>query len=252
MRKLPVLLGVFAVVAWQSTALSRTGFAGDLGWLDITHLFQGTHVDVHCPESDKQCGHERCVTRAPVQDCVVGEKKVYKTSIHCEHVAIPETRYKWEWKCIEKEVPAEYCKTVCEPQKVDHCYQSEHWEKQDLGCAEVYCKSCQTKLEKVPCMTCKTEPGKTTVKVHYWSFVRVPYTVYRQVEREICVKQPRYEKVEIPVTRYVACEHCGGKGCEHCLGKICEHCLGKGCEYCRGRSASIATEGDPSTAGDRQ
>jgi hypothetical protein len=29
------------------------------------------------------------------------------------------------------------------------------------------------------------------------------------------VKQPRFEKVEVPITRYV-CEHCGGLGCKHC------------------------------------
>ena len=53
------------------------------------------------------------------------------------------------------------------------------------------------------------------MKVHYWSYVKVPYTVYRQVAQEVCVKQPRCEKVDVAVTRYV-CEYCGGKGCKHC------------------------------------
>ena len=43
----------------------------------------------------------------------------------------------------------------------------------------------------------------------------MPYTVYRQVEKEVGVKQPCYEKVEVPVMRHV-CEHCGGLGCEFC------------------------------------
>jgi hypothetical protein len=121
-------------------------------------------------------------------------------------------------KWVTKEVPAEYCKPVCETRNVDHPYEVEHWQKQELDCGELHCKTCEPKTEQIACKTCKTEPGKTTVKVHYWSCVKVPYTVYRQVEREVCVKQPRYEKVEIPVTRYV-CQNCGGRGC----GQCCRH-----------------------------
>jgi hypothetical protein len=193
--------------------------AVDLGWLDFTKLLPGTPVDVHCPEACNNCGHEGCVERAPVQDCVTGEKKVYKTSIHKEYVSVPEVRYKWQMVCVEKEIPAEYCKTVCEPRDVEHCYQTERWQKQDLGCGvELHCKTCDAKTEKLPVQECKTEKGKTTTKVCYWSFVKVPYTVYRQVEKEVCVKQPCYEKVCVPVTRYV-CEHCNGKGCPYCQGK---------------------------------
>ena len=48
-----------------------------------------------------------------------------------------------------------------------------------------------------------------------WTCVKVPYTVYRQVEKEVGVKQPCYEKVEVQVTRHV-CENCGGLGCHFC------------------------------------
>jgi hypothetical protein len=45
----------------------------------------------------------------------------------------------------------------------------------------------------------------------------VPYTVYRQVEQEVGVKQPCYEKAEVQVCRHV-CENCGGLGCKFCKG----------------------------------
>ncbi|MGA2256688.1 MAG: hypothetical protein ABSG53_18730 [Thermoguttaceae bacterium] len=181
-------------------------------------LRAGTPVDVHCPQACNNCGHEVCIERAPVQDCVVGEKKVYTTSIHKQYVTIPEVRYKFQMVFVEKEIPAEYCKTVCEPKTVDHQYQAEHWEKQTLPCGdELHCKTCETKTEKLTQQECKTEKGKTTIKVHYWSCVKVPYTVYRQVEKEVCVKQPRTEKVCVSVTRY-ECQNCGGIGCALCRG----------------------------------
>jgi hypothetical protein len=181
-------------------------------------LLAGTPVDVHCPQACKNCDHETCIERTPIQDCVVGEKKVSKTTIHKQYTTIPEVRYKFCWVLVEKEVPSEYCKTVCEPKEYDHQYQVEHWQKQNLPCgAEQHCKTCETKTEKLTCQQCKVETAKTTIKVHYWSCVKVPYTVYRQVEKEVCVKQPRTEKVCVPVTRYV-CEHCGGIGCRFCRG----------------------------------
>jgi len=171
---------------------------------------------VHAPDSCEQCGHEGCVERTKVEDCVVGEKKVYKTTIHHEYVSIPEVRYRWQMKYITKEIPADTCKTVCEDEDVEHHYEVEHWEKKELPCGdELHCKTCVPQCEKLQVKKCKTEPGKTTVKVHYWSCVKVPYTVYRQVEKEVCVTQPRCEKVEVPVTRYV-CKHCGGIGCKFC------------------------------------
>jgi hypothetical protein len=106
---------------------------------------------------------------------------------------------------------------VCKTTEVDHQYQIEHWEKESLPCGdERYCKTCETKTEKLPVVSdCETKPGKTTIKVHYWTCVKVPYTVYRQVEKEVGVKQPYCEKVEVPICRHV-CEHCGGLGCEFC------------------------------------
>ncbi len=205
-------------------------------------LRAGTPVDVHCPQACNNCGHEGCIERTPVQDCVVGEKKVSKTTIHKQYVTIPEVRYRFQMVCVEKEIPAEYCKTVCEPKDVEHAYQAEHWQKQTLPCgAELHCKTCETKCEKLPVQQCKTETGKTTIKVHYWSCVKVPYTVYRQVEKEVCVKQPRTEKVCVPVTRY-ECEHCNGLGCPLCFGKLFEHGAGKGNEPCQAQGNNACTQ----------
>jgi hypothetical protein len=186
-------------------------------WLVALNPFHGTPVDVHSPAACETCGHEVCVDRTKVEECVCGEKKLYKTSVHKEYVAIPETRYRWEVKCVTREVPCDYCKPVCKTEEVDHPYQVEHWEKEDLPCGgERYCKSCETKIEKLPVVNdCHNEPGKTTVKVHYMSCVKVPYTVYRQVEKEVGVKQPYYEKAEVPICRHV-CENCGGLGCGVC------------------------------------
>jgi hypothetical protein len=208
---------IFVALAVTSAVIpSPSLIAGDWSWLNVSHLWKGTPVDVHMAESCEQCGHEGCIERTPVEDCVVGKKKEFKTSVRYQYVSIPEVRYRWQMKCITKEIPCDTCKTVCEINDVDHPYQVEHWEKQPTACGELHCKTCETKIEKLPAVTgCKEEPAKTTIKVHYWSCVKVPYTVYRQVRQEVCVKQPRDEKVEVPVTRYV-CEHCGGLGCGFC------------------------------------
>jgi hypothetical protein len=210
-----ILLGVVLLVAVPIANTSRTLVADDLDWLNVTHFFKGTPVDVHGPASCEQCGHEGCIERTPVQDCVVGKKEVFKTSIRYEYVSIPETRYRWQIKCITKEIPCEGCKTICENKEVEHPYQVERWDKQQTSCSELHCKTCVTQTEKLDTKVCKEVPGKTTIKTHYWSCVKVPYTVYRQVRQEVCVKQPRSEKVDVLVTRHV-CEHCGGLGCTFC------------------------------------
>jgi hypothetical protein len=205
-----------ALAAWLVVMPARGVVAGDWGWLKVTHLWKGTPVDVHRPEAHEQCAHEGCIERTPVEECVVGMKKEFKTVVRYEYVSVPETRYRWQMKHITKEIPCDTIKSVCEFTDVDHPYQVERWEKEPTACGELHCKTCDTFLEKLPVVTgCKDEPAKTTIKVKYWSCVKVPYTVYRQVRREVCVKYPRDEKVEVPVTRYV-CEHCGGLGCKFC------------------------------------
>jgi hypothetical protein len=236
MKRLNLLTGcVFLAMAALPLALwPRTLLAGELCWQNLANYVRGAQVDVHCPESEHQCGREHCIERCPVEECVKGEKKVWKPSIRHEYVAIPEVRYKWQMKWITKEIPCDGCKPVSKIDEVNHCYESERWDKCSNGCCELHCKTCEAKNEKLECKHCECEPGKTTVKVHYWSYVKVPYTVYRQVEREVCVKQPRCEKVEVPITRYVP-PHCCGLGCGHCERRHCEHCNGKGCTFCNGQ-----------------
>ena len=204
-----------AVVALPIAFQSGDLCAGDWGWLNVSHLWKGTPVDVHRAESEVQCAHEGCIERTPVQDCVVGKKEVFKTSVRYEYVSIPEVKYRWEMKCITKEIPCDGCKTVCETEEVEHPYSVERWDKQKTACGELHCKTCEPQSEKLVTKKCKEVPGKTAIKVRYWSCVKVPYTTYRQVKQEVCVKQPRHEKVEVPVTRYV-CDHCGGLGCGFC------------------------------------
>jgi hypothetical protein len=217
MRRASILAAFVGLVAISFAASARTLSAACPEWLEVLNPFHGTPVDVHCSSDCENCGHEICVDRTKVEECVKGEKKLYKTSMRKEYVSIPETRYRFETKCVTREVPCDYCKPVCKTEEVDHPYQVEHWEREELPCGgERFCKSCETKTEKLPVVgECETKPGKTTVKVHYITCVKVPYTVYRQVEKEVPVKQPYYEHCEVPICRHV-CENCGGLGCQFC------------------------------------
>ena len=70
----------------------------------------------------------------------------------------------------------------------------------------------------VPCAYCQPvcEAKDTShVKVRVRQCVKEPYTVYRQVKRPVCVKQPRYERTEVTITKNV-CSRCGGQGCTSC------------------------------------
>jgi hypothetical protein len=210
------MISIFAVVAMSSIVMpSRVLLAADWSWLNVTHWWKGTPVDVHMPESDKQCGHEGCIERTPVTEKMPGKKKNYKIRVRYEYLSVPETRYRWQMKCITKEIPCDGCMPVCKDEETEHPYAVERWDKQQLQCSQLHCKTCEPQTEKVPVKKCEVVPGKTTIKVHYWSCVKVPYTVYRQVKQEVCVKHPCYETVEVPVTRYV-CKHCGGVGCKLC------------------------------------
>lgn len=211
-------------------------------------------VDVHPHECDK-CGqvHDAdgpCIERQAVTECVIGKKEIFKSKIRCEYVSVPETRYYWKKVRLTKEIPCPYCKPVCKTEDRLHCFGREYWEKSlktdgkshpngadsccdspqgampDLcagqgegsssaSCVEVHCKTIRPTFEKVPSKRCSHEPGETTITVHYRSCVKVPYTVYRQVKVPVCVKQPRYKKVKVSITKYV-CTSCRGLGCSRC------------------------------------
>ena len=218
-----MIRGGFVASVTLLVCLPSTAAAGGpqaKGWSFPFGLFggrKGTPVDLH-PHDCDHCGNaggEMCIERVPVKECVKGKKKVYHTSIRYEYVSVPETRYRWKKKWITKEVPCDYCKPTCKDDKTDHCFGAERWDKHDLGCGKLHCKSIEPKIEKLPTKQCESKPGKTTVKVHYWSCVKEPYTVYRQVRKPVCVKQPRYIHVKVPITRY-ECKHCEGAGCDKC------------------------------------
>lgn len=186
---------------------------------DLVNLLTGNGKDVATHDCDK-CGYvhgagEKCVGRYAVEDCVVGKKKVYDCKVRYEWVSIPETRYHLKKQLVTKKIPCPYCKPVCKTEAGQHCFGQEKWEKFGTKCEQLHCKHIEPQLEKESRKHCEHVKGETTITVKYWSCVEVPYTVYRQVKRPVCVKQPHYEKVNVPVTRYV-CEHCQGDGCSHC------------------------------------
>lgn len=205
---------VFAVLM---TGASDRARAGDP--FNLINFLTGKSVDLKSHACDK-CGHphgndEYCIERYPVEDCVVGKKKVFDSKIKFECVSIPETRYHLKKTLITKEIPCPYCKPICKTEDCQRCFGQEKWEKHCSECSELHCKHIEPVLEKALSKHCEHEEGETTIKVKYWSCVKVPYTVYRQVRQPVCVKQPRYVKVEVPVTRYV-CQHCNGTGCSTC------------------------------------
>jgi len=226
-------LTVLAIMILSSALCLRAGerSADAFGLSNIKSWLHPGGADVHQHRCDK-CGgiHDPdgpCIERYPVQDCVVGKKKVYDSKIMCEYVSIPETRYRWKKKLITKEIPCPYCKPVCKSKDCEHCFGEEKWQKEGTSCDELHCKYIQPKYEKLPTKYCDHDKGETTIKVHYWSCVKEPYTIYRRVKKEVCVKERRYEKVKVPVTRYV-CEHCDGGGCDQC-DTGCSQCDDAGC-----------------------
>ncbi len=199
------------LVGFPARLTAFDGF-GVYGWLT-----GGT--DVHPHECD-ECGriHDPgapCIERIAVEKCVIGKKELFKSKIRYEYASIPETRYRWKKRLITKEIPCPYCKPVCKTEDGEHCFGQEWWDKECTECGELHCKHIAARREKEQHKVCSHEPGETTIKVHYWSCIKEPYTIYRQVKQEVCVKQPYYEKVEVNVTKYV-CEHGNGDGCSEC------------------------------------
>ena len=273
MNRAIFLLAAMALALFATVTPSKVATANPFSFL----FPRG--IDVHAHKCDK-CGNVHdpdgpCIERQAVKECVVGKKKVYKTKIRCKYVSIPETRYSWKKVRITKEIPCPYCKTVCKTEDCVHCYGEESWQKSCkrcgksgcngvggisglcteqgggsggnacAGCTEVHCKKIRPRFEKVPSKRCTHEKGETTVKVHYWSCVKVPYTVYRQIKVPVCVKEPRYKKVKVSITKYDCA--CGpGKSCSRCKNASGSCCCASGsnCDGPAATSSDSYSEGE--------
>ena len=211
----PLLLAVALLVGNMHRAGAAESF-------DLIRFLTGKSSDQKSHDCGQCGGHhgaaEHCITRIPVQDVVVGKKEVFQGKVKYEWVSVPETRYHLKKKLITKEIPCTYCKPVCVTGECRKCVGEEKWEAYCDKCSETHCRHLEYKTELVPTKECQHAKGETTIKVKYHSCVKVPYIVYRRVKRPVCVKQPRYEKVDVPITRYV-CQHCNGGGCADCGDK---------------------------------
>jgi len=215
-----MVVGLFAA---QPTIVSAGDGAGWSWPFRLTNLFSKGGIDLKthtCNECDP--GVE-CIHRVPVTECVTGKKLVYDSSIRYEYVSIPEVRYRWKKIWVTREIDAEYQKPVCKSEDGQNCFGIEKWDDEDAGCGKLHCRTIDPQLEKAACKHIECETGDTIVKVRYKTCVKVPYTVYRQVRRPICLKEPRYEKVEVPIARHECrglkcqeCDTCGGAGCNSC------------------------------------
>ena len=215
---LPILVSTAVAAEPESRSqIQLTGWSKPSS-VDLTPYNGGQccRLDTPCPE---------CIERVPVRECVTGLKKVYDCKIRYEYVSIPEVRYRWVKRWVTREIPCDYCKPVCKTQDGQNCFGQERWDKQKKVCGTtLHCRSIEQKLEKADCKYCGRAPGETTIKVRYKTCVKEPYTVYRRVKRPICVKQPRYEKVKVWITRHEcrtsncqSCQSCDGAGCQSCV-----------------------------------
>lgn len=226
MRRLSLTWMTLPILAALLVTFVQPSSAEELAWNRVAKLLRNaTPVDViRPPDSCDTCQGEVCVQRVPVTECVTGKKLVYDVEKRYEYVTIAETRHRFVTRWVTKEVKCDYCQPYCESYDVDHRYETERWDTQETGCGELHCRSCVAHTEQLPCQHCGRKPGETIVKARVKECVEEPYVVYRQVRRQICVKTPRYEKVNVSVTRHVCCDQCGGRGCNQCGGSACSEC----------------------------
>ena len=174
----------------------------------ISHGPRKTGVDVRSYEICPDCGQshdcdDECIKRVAVPDCVIGKKRMFCGSVHYEYVVVAEVRYRWKTKWITKEVPADFEEPVCKTDEGTCPNDVQDWTSCDDCEGKVYCETTKPELEGIESKRIECQPGQTSIRVRYKSCVKEPYTVYRQIRRPIAVKQPCFEKVEVPVTRYV-------------------------------------------------
>ena len=208
-----VLAGLLIVTGTLSAQEQEPTFYGPSTALKkiyyrISHGPHRTGVDVRTYEICPDCGQAHdpeveCIQRVPCPDCVIGKKRLFCGSVHYEYVVVAEVRYRWKTKWITKEVPADFQDPICNTEDGDCLHNVEDWTSCDTCEGKMYCQTTKSDPDGVEIKRIECEPGQTTIKVRYKSCVKEPYTVYRQIRRPIAVKQPCYEKVEVPITRYI-------------------------------------------------
>ena len=192
----------------QSPLFNRPSQALKSLYHKFSHGPGKTGVDVRSYDVCPECGQAHdldaeCIQRVPVPDCVTGKKRLFVGSVRYEYVVVAEVRYRWKTKCITKEIPADCEDPVCKTEEGECPNNVEDWMSCDNGDCKVYCQTTKPDPDGVEMKRIECAPGQTTIKVRYKSLVKEPYTVYRQIKRPIGVKQPCYESVDVPITRYV-------------------------------------------------
>lgn len=176
--------------------------------LHFLHHFRWPALGIPRSVDCNACGHPHahgaaCVVLASVDDQVIGKKRVDDSSIRYEWATVPETQYRWKKRLVTKEISCEYCKPFCETTQAEQVVVREKWQQEDFPGGEIHCRVQDLQQEAIPVTQCKHEPGETTIKVRFWTTVKEPFTVYRQVKRPVCVKQTRREPATVTVTRQI-------------------------------------------------
>ena len=173
----------------------------------LSHGRRKTGVDVRSYAQNTDCENAddldgECLERIPVDDEVTGKKLTYNSCIRYEYVVVEEVRYRWKTKWVTKEIPADYDEPVCITED-EPCEENvQVWEVCEAPDGTDYCETQRPDSELIANKRIECAPGQTTVRVRYKTCVKEPYLVYRQVCRPVALKQPCYERVNVPVTRY--------------------------------------------------
>lgn len=128
------------------------------------------------------------VVKCPEQECRTAKKTCYEPLYRTVCVAVPEVRYRYKMMCIIK--------------------------KSDAKCTMPACEK-----DGEPSCSTKTIDVDTTQKVKYWTCVKVPYTVYHQVQKCVCVKKPCTVDVPVVVNRTKCVHGRANDCCEGCAAK---------------------------------
>ena len=108
MRSILVLSAFVGLFAISVATHERTLFASGPECLEALNPFRGTPVDVHCSTACDTCGHEFCIDRKKVEECVTGEKEALQ-DLGPQGIRLHSgSPLPVEMKCVTKEIPCDY------------------------------------------------------------------------------------------------------------------------------------------------